>query len=196
MGERAAVVFTTNEGAISPAVYLHWHGNPECVYPFLDELDRRRVRADACYEAARFCQIVGEFLDHAYRDGLSLGLFTPPLTLEPGALKKLNSWDHGVYVVNRAERGNPSVRRFVGRFGSTPSETRMVEVAAPAVAKERDRARQFARKDIQRFFAADDRPIGSKEHEERDIARQEQRNAEAVEDDHAVAVESAVANVN
>ena len=62
MGNRATVIFQAQD-TISPAIYLHWNGGPESVYQFLDELDRRKVRGDADYEAARFVKIVGEFFD-------------------------------------------------------------------------------------------------------------------------------------
>ena len=81
MGNRATVIFVTGEGKISPAVYLHWNGGPESVYQFLDELDRRKVRAGDDYECARFIQIVGEFFDQDATSGLSLGVSNGPHSL-------------------------------------------------------------------------------------------------------------------
>lgn len=77
MGNRAFVVFE-NEGStkFSPAIYLHWNGGPESVYAFLDLLDRYKVTADQEYEAARFVQIVGNFIGGT----LSLGIVNGPDT--------------------------------------------------------------------------------------------------------------------
>jgi hypothetical protein len=60
MGNRGTVVFTDGQHSFSPAIYLHWHGSANYIYAFLEELDRRKVRADRSYDAARFVQIVGE----------------------------------------------------------------------------------------------------------------------------------------
>ena len=85
MGNRANVVFVNKAGDnISPTVYLHWNGGAESIYAFLDELDRRKVRADQCYECARFVQIVSEFFDSGEeRYGtLSLGVMNGPKTID------------------------------------------------------------------------------------------------------------------
>jgi hypothetical protein len=99
MGNRAYVIFEDKESQrFSPAIYLHWNGGPESVYAFLDELDRRGVRADQEYEAARFVQIVGEYF---MPDQLSLGVVSGP-----SSAADLGRWageDNGLYLVCRAE---------------------------------------------------------------------------------------------
>jgi hypothetical protein len=111
MGNRAAIVFSNVEFTeFSPCVYLHWNGGPESVYLFLDELERRGVRADQHYECARFIQIVGEFFDKEKRSGLSLGVSNGPRTLKNAA--SMDSGDNGVYVIARRHGYAPIVRRF------------------------------------------------------------------------------------
>jgi len=99
MGNRAYVIFEDKDSkTFSPAIYLHWNGGPESVYAFLDELDRRGVRADQEYEAARFVQIVGEYF---MPDQLSLGV-----TSGPSSAADLGRWareDNGLYLVCRAQ---------------------------------------------------------------------------------------------
>ncbi len=100
MGNRAHVIFEDKQSQhFSPAIYLHWNGGPESIYAFLDELDRRGVRADQEYEAARFVQIVGEYF---MPDQLSLGV-----TSGPSSAEDLGRWageDNGLYLVCRAEK--------------------------------------------------------------------------------------------
>lgn len=100
MGNRAYVIFEDKESQhFSPAIYLHWNGGPESVYAFLDELDRRGVRADQEYEAARFVQVVGEYF---MPDQLSLGV-----TSGPSSAADLGQWageDNGLYLVCRADK--------------------------------------------------------------------------------------------
>ncbi len=136
MGNRATVVFTAGDH-ISPAVYLHWQGGPESVYAFLDELDRREVRADADYECARFIGIVAEFFDADSYGTTSLGVTNGPTVIAPEALAEVQTdhGDNGFYVVNRADRSGitaypqgldvalangevtpPAPRRLVRRF--------------------------------------------------------------------------------
>ena len=111
MGNRAFVIFE-EDGAISPAVYLHWNGGPESVYPFLDELDRRQVRADIAYAPARFIAVVAEFMDQEHYTGLSLGVMNGPEFITAAALQPFNHGDNGVYVVTRGNEQR-RVRRFV-----------------------------------------------------------------------------------
>lgn len=111
MGNRAFVIFE-EDGEISPAVYLHWNGGPESVYPFLDELGRRQVRADIDYAPARFIAIVAEFMDQEHYTGLSLGVMNGPEFINPDALQPFNHGDNGVYVVTRNGEGR-RVRRFL-----------------------------------------------------------------------------------
>ena len=111
MGNRAFVIFE-EDGEISPAVYLHWNGGPESVYPFLDELDRRQVRADIAYAPARFIAIVAEFMDQEHYTGLSLGVMNGPDAITPDSLSRFNHGDNGVFVVTRGN-GERRVRRFI-----------------------------------------------------------------------------------
>lgn len=109
MGNRANVIFTNKDKTeFSPTIYLHWNGGPESIYGFLEELNRRNVRDDQCYEAARFCQIVGEYID----GGLSLGLYNGPKSSKPedllGALG--DPTDNGLYLVYRGKE------KFVERY--------------------------------------------------------------------------------
>lgn len=120
MGNRANVVFTDGK-EYSPAIYLHWNGGPESIYAFLAEMDRRKIRAgDTMYESARFCHIVGDFMDHNRISGLSLGLTNGPLSDSPAAFSKVqtDSGDNGFYLVQRTSNGNgrivTKVRRFTG----------------------------------------------------------------------------------
>lgn len=116
MGNRANVVFhNPKTGKISPGVYLHWNGGPESVYAFLDELDRRNVRADQEYEVARFVHIVADFFDSDAAGSLSLGVFEGPPEISPSGLSTMNTdlADNGVYVVTR---NVPGLGRVVRRF--------------------------------------------------------------------------------
>ncbi len=111
MGNRAFVIFE-EDGEISPAVYLHWNGGPESVYPFLDELDRRQVRADITYAPARFIAVVAEFMDQEHYTGLSLGVMNGPDAITPDGLANFNHGDNGVFVVTR-NGGDRRVRHFI-----------------------------------------------------------------------------------
>ena len=99
MGNRAYVIFEDKESkSFSPAIYLHWNGGPESIYAFLDELDRRGVRSDQEYEAARFAQIVA---DYFMPDQLSVGVMSGP-----SSAADLGRWakeDNGLYLVCRAK---------------------------------------------------------------------------------------------
>jgi len=137
MGNRATVIFTNGE-KISPAVYLHWSGGPETVYAFLGELDRRGVRADGEYDAARFVQLVGEYFDGREKfTGLSLGIVNGPSEISKGELAKVGTdhGDNGFYVVDRNLR---TMRRFYERYDD--GALTIVEVPTVEVGKERDKA--------------------------------------------------------
>ena len=101
MGNRAFVIFE-EDGEISPAVYLHWNGGPESVYPFLDELDRRDVRPDIAYAPARFIAVVAEFMDQEHYTGLSLGVMNGPEFITAAALEPFKllaaAWS-GAFIV-------------------------------------------------------------------------------------------------
>lgn len=119
MGNRANVVFVSGE-TVSPCVYLHWNGGPESVYRFLEELDAREVRPDGEYEAARFVEIVGEFMSFSPEEpsdgsyGLSLGIVNGPTAISATALDRVptDTSDNGFYVVDRTQE-HWKVRRFV-----------------------------------------------------------------------------------
>ena len=152
MGNRAHVIFEA-DGRISPAIYLHWNGGPESVYPFLDELDRRRVRGDTNYSAARFAHIVGDFFDQDKVDAYSLGICNGPKEITPEALRPYDHGDNGVYVVSR-DNGKRKVRRF-RRVLQTPDVAgrgvyEMREASTEAVERERQEAYKHAynRRDV------------------------------------------------
>jgi hypothetical protein len=139
MGNRGNVIFTDGK-RYSPAVYLHWNGGPESVYAFLSELDRRDVRADTEYDAARFVQLVGEFFDNRkVYNGLSLGIVNTDLSadalLEGLRAVYTDGGDNGFYVVNR-DAG--TMRRFSGYDES------FAEWSPEVVARERQSAEKNA----------------------------------------------------
>lgn len=140
MGNRATVIFWDGKARCSPAVYLHWNGGPESVYAFLEELDRRGVRADQDYEAARFIQLIGEFFDQDKGSGLSLGVANGPRAITPDALAKVQTdhGDNGFYIVNRVAEPM-EVRRFRERYTGTGDSfsCRLVEFTPEEVSDER-----------------------------------------------------------
>jgi hypothetical protein len=105
MGNRGTVVFTDGKGTYSCAVYLHWNGSAESVYPFLEELDRRNARCDQDYEVARFVQLVGDFFDSDEIGSTSLGVVDGPKSDKPEDLDRIRTdhSDNGLYLVCRAE---------------------------------------------------------------------------------------------
>jgi hypothetical protein len=158
---------------MSPAVYLHWNGGPESVYAFLEELDRRGVRADQNYECARFVQVVGEFFtwstegdlsDPIYREGafgLSLGIANGPRSdsLEDLECVQTDHGDNGFYLVcrvaGREDAGTLVDTGWVRRFTEAYyPETGLTEWAPEAVERERDTAAADAsRAAFREFFA-------------------------------------------
>ena len=137
MGNRANVVFTDGDKEFSPAVYLHWNGGPESIYAFLAEMDRRMVRGhDVMYESARFCHIVGDFMDQDTITGLSLGLTNGPKSDKPADFAKVftDPGDNGFYLVERTHAGNgkfdTTVRRFRENGGGKIKELTPAEVKA------------------------------------------------------------------
>ena len=48
MGNRAFVIFTDGK-TYSPAVYLHWNGGPESIYPMLDYMAKKGCRIGRLY---------------------------------------------------------------------------------------------------------------------------------------------------
>ena len=138
MGNRANVIFTAhNHTEIGPAVYLHWNGGPESIYPFLDELDRRGMRTgDVSYETARFIHVVCDFMDQDEVTTISVGVSTGPSEIAVESLQPYNPGDNGVYVVERG-KDKRLVRRFVvGASWSDP----LREVSAEEVLQECERA--------------------------------------------------------
>jgi hypothetical protein len=113
MGNRATVIFTDGKNRFSPAVYLHWNGGPESVYAFLEELDRRKQRADQDYECARFIQLIGQFFDQDRISSTSVGVANGPKSDSVDDLLKVptDHGDNGFYVVNRTVEPM-KVRRF------------------------------------------------------------------------------------
>jgi len=115
MGNRATVYFRESPSTFSArsepdygsGVYLHWHGGPESVYAFVDDLDRRGVRADRFYAPARFAQIVGEYLSATGEHSLSLGVYPPPRDV--ANLEVESPGDNGLYVLE----GSAVVGRYV-----------------------------------------------------------------------------------
>ena len=157
MGNRATVIFTDGKTQFSPAVYLHWNGGPESVYGFLEELDRRKVRADQDYECARFIQLVGEHFDSDRVSGLSLGITNGPASDAVADLGKVQTdhGDNGFYLVNRmAEpmwvRRFRETCRFVGL--SRDPQYALVELDAETVAQERREADQHEYRPAFRAF--------------------------------------------
>jgi len=148
MGNRANVVFSDKDWKeLSPAIYLHWNGGPESIYAFLAEMEVREHRADQCYEAARFIQLVGEFFDQDKIGTTSLGVAN---VSGEGDLKerldkvRTDPGDNGFYVVCR-EGGGLMVRRFVEEYRDEKGEpykdgARLVEVHDEKVRRERDEA--------------------------------------------------------
>lgn len=114
MGNRATIIFADKDTThIGPAIYLHWNGGAESVYAFLDELDRRNVRADMDYTSARFIHVVGDFFDgERSAGGLSLGVSNGPSKIDSESLESFNPGDNGVFVVTRRSSKHPLVRRF------------------------------------------------------------------------------------
>jgi len=144
MGNSATIIFTDSKTKrISPAIYLHWNGGPESVYQFLDELDRRKVRADQCYEAARFIQIVGEFMDDSSLGGLSLGVVAGPTAITPQSLLDVETdhSDNGFYIICR-ENGRRTVRRFYRKYGQSWSDNKIEEHSKKWVADEMETAKK------------------------------------------------------
>lgn len=140
MGNRATVIFDNGQ-RVSPAIYLHWNGGPESVYAFLGELDRREVRADSEYDAARFVQLIGEFFDGREKfTGLSLGIVNGPSEVTKEELEDVQTdhGDNGFYVVNRDNR---TMRRFYEKWSHDPTENLGIhEMSTVEVGRERDLA--------------------------------------------------------
>jgi len=163
MGNRGTVVFTDGEDRFSPAIYLHWNGGPESVLAFLDELDRRGVRADQDYEAARFIVLVGQFFDHEKISTLSLGVVNGPASDSLEDLAKIHTdlGDNGVYLVNRTKTPT-KIQQFSENYkwhdDGTPPTITMTEVLNPVWDQ---KLIDDYRREIGDQFKADPRSIGS-----------------------------------
>jgi len=152
MGNRATVIFTDGNKEFSPAVYLHWNGGPESIYGFLEELDRRKVRADQMYETARFIQIVGEFMDQDGISGLSLGVTNGPESDKIEDLEKVptDQGNNGIYLVNRTS--TLSMRRFIEEWKG--DKAILVEQTPEWVDSERHQAENHKyREEFREFYA-------------------------------------------
>ena len=154
MGNRAVVIFTTeDEKEISPCTYLQWNGGPESIYPFLAEMDRRKLRLDRPdSDAPRFCQIVGDFFDADKFSTYSLYASNGPTEITAEAVKAVaDIGDNGVYVVCRSKALR--VRRFNteypkdkgGKVGYDKPQFR--EASARTVAAEKKAADAHENKD-------------------------------------------------
>jgi hypothetical protein len=125
----------------SPSVYCHWNGSAGSIYGFLEELDRRKIRADQDYECARFIQLVGEFFDQNQISGLSLGVANGPTSDKPEDLQKVQTdhGDNGFYLVDRMHRveGRPHVRRLKEQWvtGAEARDPGFCEAHAEALEK-------------------------------------------------------------
>jgi hypothetical protein len=161
MGNRATVIFTDGKKRFSPAVYLHWNGGPESVYAFLEELDRRRQRADQDYECARFIQLVGEFFDQDRISSLSLGAVNGPKSDNIFHLRKVQTdhGDNGLYLVNRTIEPM-QVRRFREKFDRANEISVLVELPPEQVTAEREAAEKHEYR--QRFRETFARITGNK----------------------------------
>jgi hypothetical protein len=142
MGNRATVIFTDGKKRFSPAVYLHWNGGPESAYAFLEELDRRRQRADQDYECARFIQLIGEFFDQDRISSTSLGIVNGPNSDNVCDLGKVRTdhGDNGFYLVNRTIKPM-KVRRFREELADRATwQYTLVELPPERVIAEREAA--------------------------------------------------------
>jgi hypothetical protein len=117
MGNRANIIFKSQNGELSPCVYLHWNGGPESIMAFIAEMLRRNwTRQD--YAAARFCQIIGEYFSgigaDRRDDGHSLGVFNSPSALDDATIKDLSgNCDNGLYII---EIGNNKAATEVTQY--------------------------------------------------------------------------------
>lgn len=146
MGNRAHVIFVEGN-TISPAVYLHWNGGAESVYGFLDELDRRNVRADGEYDCARFIQLIGEFFDQETIGSHSLGVVNGPTEITLEALTPYDHGDNGIYVVSRGN-GKRIVRRFLAGWDDENGELLPLREQTP---EEVESERKVASQDKEAF---------------------------------------------
>jgi hypothetical protein len=143
MGNRANVVFTDGKKNFSPAIYLHWNGGPESIYAFLAEMDRRMIRGhDVMYESARFCHIVGDFMDQKTITGLSLRITNGPKSDNPADFAKVftDPGNNGFYLVERTQAGNGKFNTKVWRFLELENGKGIKELTEAEVEAERQEA--------------------------------------------------------
>lgn len=113
MGNRAVVIFADKYN-ISPAIYLHWNGGAESIYPFLEELEKRGG-GNLDYAASRFIQVVGDFFDCKERDTSSLGVSNGPSEIKTYALHHVDPGDNGIFVIEtfyKDYKMQQKIRRF------------------------------------------------------------------------------------
>jgi len=158
MGNRATVIFTDGKKSFSPAVYLHWNGGAESVYGFLEELNRRKARADQCYECARFIELAGDFMDQDEFSSSCLGVANSPRSDKPQDLAKVKTdlGDNGIYLVNRTG-DNMTVRRFLEDWENKT----VVEFTPGEVEQEKELAHKHKYGLLKKEFAkiANGRPV-------------------------------------
>lgn len=148
MGNRALVLFRekawvnaqtgAQEYRVSPSVYLHWNGGPESVFNFLEETYNRigDRRGDTSYEAARFVQTIGDWMDSEKRESTSLGIMPWPskkvvvithsggqvpatvADLSDEAFVANNQGDNGIYIIDSGE----GTYEIEGGYGDFPDQ--------------------------------------------------------------------------
>lgn len=114
MGNRATIIFV-HSGEISPAIYLHWNGGAESIYPFLEELEKRGGGGPGGYESARFIQVVGDFFDQKKRDTMSIGVNNGPYEIGTPYLKAFDPGNNGIFVIEtfyKDYKMQQRIRRF------------------------------------------------------------------------------------
>lgn len=94
MGDRVTVFFKSNNGDVSPGIYIHWGGAG--VLSLIADAASRMRRGDPIYSAARFC-------GHCHgvvKGNAGLGLVPPPDADTDAAYEKMSPGDAGSVVVN------------------------------------------------------------------------------------------------
>jgi hypothetical protein len=113
MGNRALVIFADGAGETSgAAVYLHWNGGPDSIYPMLDYLaSKAGMNHSASYTTARFCQAAGNF----FGGNMSLGLQAAPGLVSEvhERASDLSHGDNGIYLLKIAAGSYGILGRYV-----------------------------------------------------------------------------------
>ena len=155
MGNRGNVIFH-NGKEISCNIYCHWNGGAESIYNFIAEGNKRKSISHCVdYAAARFIQIVGEFMDgDGNQDGTSLGVVNGPKAITIKELRKVqtDSGDNGFFVFDIRDW---SCRRFTEHAKKNGNDYTftLVEMSKKNVAKEFEEAKKSAyTKEFAEFF--------------------------------------------